>query len=468
MAGNEGNSSEEGKKAPPVNSPSDQQRLSDLEEKLSTLLCFTDNLSKNFNSKVPPYIDSDPKDGLTLDSYNLSPELTNIGLSVHIHDISPYIDVNVDTWKYKHSHAPEVMQLFINSSSICEVQQLKPQYKGNLQVFPANIFFISPLQRKIGVSHFLSKCKQEQRPQPTLHYSLNANPDLKRNTSFLSKILTDLKQAQDIYAYSLNNFGSTKNYGVAPLYSIKVTESDKWTPYLDSYTYKLFQQGKSFSSNKDKNSELYTTMKQKISDHINDINSKKPRREINLNTIIKQKQTPRSKRKHEKISPIMRKSHRVDLPTPPSPPSTFPSSTGVNSPSSPPSPPREVINSMPTQIPTLQETVKPPFFTPPPVIEAKYPHSHQHITPTSYATSYTQHFTQETPASPNSQWSAPVYTELTNVNQQQYHQIPTNFIPQHHHPLHAAVQQHQHQPAQHHEHYMNTHVEHELETVAVQ
>ena len=432
----------------------DQQRLDELEEKVKVLTYFSGNVSKSLDDLYPPSVDNSPRHGTTLDSYLLNHELHKIGSSLHIPDISPYINVTPNNWQYKHSHAWLIMKLFSNPDSIIDLQQLKPLQQSTKKCFPVNIYFLSPLQRKIAVDYFASICKNKGFPAPTIHYSLNNNPKLKRNTSFLSKILYQLKQEKHITAYSLNNFATTKDYGLVPLYSIKVQEGYKWTPYLESYTLKLFRNGETFNTNKGENSKLFALMKQEIIEHVTAIKAKKPTKPTLQNAINDAMKHPK-KRKHEKHSPEMRKSGRVISPTTQSLPDTSLCTSPVLTAPSFSTPPPHPPTAETAYVPPSRENIPPPPLSnqlqqssPPPLHGQDFPPLNSNPPPpsfipyptplnTNYATSH-QHTLEQRVNAPQGH-SVPQYaTPIFQTNPY----YPQPYI---HHQQQQQQQQQQHQ-----------------------
>ena len=180
---------------------------------------------------------------VTTKSKELPPELEKLASSAHIVDVQHHIDINPTAWKYQNSHSTLLMDLFAPAITKTIIQ-IQPYKQGGKQVYPINVFFLSPMHREIGLIAYRQASYRLNLPPPIIHHSLGQYPDLKIRTKHLTTILRRLREAQTISSYKVCDFAMFYIDGktcTVPLYVIGI--QGNWSHVSDDRTLPLFKQG---------------------------------------------------------------------------------------------------------------------------------------------------------------------------------------------------------------------------------
>lgn len=249
---------------------------------INNLESIVESLINTVNNRIKPILkisDLPDQTNINIKSHYVTPELDNIGKSIHTPNIGQLIDVDVNTWRYPNSHMKKISHLFSNSAAIVSIQQLKEKTFKGKQVFPVNIYFSSQMHRETGVEKIRNLCKHQNIRCPPLNYALTGFPECQRDVRWVSRILGELKTEKKCVAYAISNFSMTETNQIIPLYTVKATENSQWSKEMECKTLDFFRSRKSFPKSEEGNSEMYHSLKEMIRGHlqqIQDIPASKP------------------------------------------------------------------------------------------------------------------------------------------------------------------------------------------------
>lgn len=264
-----------------TSSDENDPRITKLEKQVIEQQCSINNLESviqslvdTVNNRIKPILnisDISNQTNTNIKSHNSTPELDHIGKSIHTPNIGHIINVDPNTWRYKDSHGAKIAQLFQNSASIVKIQQLRERsFKGE-KVYPVNIYFSSQLSREQAVEQIRSIAKQRNVRSPPLHYALTGFPECQRDVKFVSRILGEMKAEKLCVAYAISNFSMTEKNQIIPLYTVKSNEDSQWSKEMDSKTLDFFRSNKSFPESEAGKSDLFLSLKDMISGHLQEI-----------------------------------------------------------------------------------------------------------------------------------------------------------------------------------------------------
>lgn len=256
-------------------------RITKLEQQVIQQQCSINNLEsliqslvETVNNRIKPILnisDISNQTNTNIKSHNSTPELDHIGKSIHTPNIGHIINVDPNTWRYKDSHGEKIAQLFPNSASIVKIQQLRERsFKGE-KVYPVNIYFSSQLSREQAVERIRNIAKQRNVRSPPLHYALTGFPECQRDVKWVSRILGEMKAEKMCVAYAISNFSMTEKSQIIPLYTVKTNEDSQWSKEMDSKTLDFFRSNKSFPDSEEGKSDLFLSLKDMISGHLQEI-----------------------------------------------------------------------------------------------------------------------------------------------------------------------------------------------------
>lgn len=212
---------------------------------------------------------------ITLHSTNMTPELYNLGSTLHLYDAGMVITVNPNTWKTPLSHYRKLVDILGSTpynDYIEDMIQLPPQEIAGTVRYPVNVRYTNPLKRALGVQTFTSYCNSKDISYP-VQYSVNNFPQLKHNLHAMSTILKGLQSEGKIEFYSMNNFMAINDMEyIAPMYIIKVAGQEQTTSYRKCYSNNLFHSGLSVPvEDKDLTSDSFLTLKDAICSQVDDV-----------------------------------------------------------------------------------------------------------------------------------------------------------------------------------------------------
>lgn len=215
---------------------------------------------------------------VTMRSSDVTVELYDLAATLHIHDVNPIIKVDKKTWGSDQSHFKDLDTIFgvLPGQNYIEdlVELPAMEVDGKIQ-YPVNVKYTNPLIRALGVKNFHSLCEKKKLSYP-MQYSTINYPELKHNMSAMSSILKDLQSEGKIEWYCMNNFMAVNHMEfIAPMYTIRVNNMDKPSEYRDCYTNRLYHSGFSIPiDDKDNNYNSYSTMRDAITQQVNDLTTK--------------------------------------------------------------------------------------------------------------------------------------------------------------------------------------------------
>ena len=164
-----------------------------------------------------------------------TPELLRLTASLHIYDVTTYMDVDQARWGKRGSHADEISKMIGGLGGVEQIFQL-PAKDGK---FGVNLIFKNINSKAMAVKVMKSKDKAFYpkvctKPFPVLQHQMRA----------ISIVLKEMKHKKLIANYVMNEFEACK-YGerVIPLISVQITERGRYSHYVDSPTRKLYQNG---------------------------------------------------------------------------------------------------------------------------------------------------------------------------------------------------------------------------------